>query len=84
MAVKRRMLRDRLTERVMLGVARSLDRLRRLEPHVVPAEIFKITANLAETLGTHGRTSRTLAGEQVRKRGKRMASVRTSLTLPPY
>jgi hypothetical protein len=48
----------------MFRIARSLDGLRRFEPHVVPAEILEISADLAETLGTHGRTSATLAGEQ--------------------
>ena len=64
MAMKRRMLGNRLTESVMFRVARVFSRFRRLEPHVVPAEILEISANLAETLGTHGRTSTALAGEQ--------------------
>ena len=64
MACAARMLFDRLTERIMFGVARSFGGLRRLESHVVPAEILEIAADLAETLGTHGRASTTLAGEQ--------------------
>ena len=60
-----RMLDDILAERVMLGIARRVGRLGRLEAHVVPAEILEMPPpHLAEALGPHRRAGRALAGEQ--------------------
>src|SRR6185503_7235165 len=62
-AMESGMLDDRFAERIMLSITRSFGRLRSLETHVVPAEIFQISADLAETLGTHRRASATLSGQ---------------------
>jgi hypothetical protein len=60
-----RMLDNVVAECVVGGVARLFSRLGRLEPHVVPTEVLQSVPGLAaESLGTHGRTSSTLAGEK--------------------
>ena len=71
--VRPRMVNDIVAERVMIFVTRDFDCLGRFKAHVVPAEIFKAAADLAETLGTHRGTRRTLAGEKTGgKRGERL------------
>src|SRR5207248_7443984 len=67
--VRARMLDDIVAERVVSRIARRRGRLGRLEPHVVPAEVLEATAALAEALGTHGRASGTLAGEETGREG---------------
>ena len=59
-----RMFDDILTEGVVVHVAFHLDRLGRFEPHVVPAEVLKTIADLAEPLRAHGRARGALASEQ--------------------
>src|SRR5690349_13375712 len=62
-----RMFDDVFAECVVRIVARSFRRFGRLEPHVVPAKIFKIAADLAEALGTHGGSGGAFAGKKTRR-----------------
>ena len=63
--IAQRLLLKLVAERIMLVVTQCGDGgARRLKAHIVPAEVLERAATLAEALGTHCRTRRTLAGEQ--------------------
>ena len=81
-AVEHGMLKDRLAEGVMFLVTGRFRRLRRLEAHVVPAEILEIAADLAEALGPHRRFGGTLAGEQAGGEGCERLGFRLHLRDP--
>src|SRR5581483_1986596 len=67
------MLDDILAERIVSRIALGFRRLRRLEPHVIPAEVLEAVADLTEALRPHGRAGSTLAGEKSgRKRRERL------------
>src|SRR5947209_20270114 len=67
------MLDHIIAEGVMIFVARSGRRLRRLEPHVVPAQILEAAGALAEALRAHRRTRGALASEETgRERSERL------------
>jgi fructose 1,6-bisphosphatase len=59
---------------VVRRVARYVRRLGRFEPHVVPAQVLKVSAtHLAETLRLHGRASSAFASQEAgRERGERL------------
>ena len=55
---------DFLPETVVRFVTGRGRHFRRLEPHVVPAQILEISVDLAETLGAHRRAGCALACEK--------------------
>jgi hypothetical protein len=62
--VHARVLDDVVAERIMFRIASDERRLGRLETHVVPAEVLKACAGLAEALRPHRRARGALAGEK--------------------
>jgi hypothetical protein len=74
--MQRRVLVQIFAERVMSLVAWRDGGLGRLEPHVVPAEILEIAADLAEALRPHRRAGSALARQKSgRERSERLGFV---------
>ena len=63
------MLDDIIAESIVIFVARQFGRFGRLKTHVIPAEILKTVANLAEALRAHGRAGSALAREKSGREG---------------
>lgn len=80
--MRARMFDDVVTERIVIYVAVHLDGLRRFEPHIVPAEVLKAIADLAEALRPHGRASGALASEKAGGKGGERLGFGSHLDFP--
>jgi len=77
------MLDDIIAKGIMIGIARGLGGLGRLEPHVVPTEILEAAGALAEALGPHRRARCALACKKTGGKGGERLGFAGHL-VPPY